>query len=495
MFVLTDTLNSIGVATILALLTISWYVVSTVYWWHRLRHIPGPLSASFSYLWLARNALNGKQLDTFLSINRKYGSLVRIGPKELITDDPEVIKYMSGVKSKYRKSTWYTGSAFNPNHSAMFTLLDPAAHDRVKAQVGPVYSGRDNPNLEADVDAQINNLVNLIRRKYISVPGAGGFRPLDLAQASGFLTLDVISKISLGKTFGCLETDSDPHDFLETMAKALPAVMLTADVEPARNIVFSKLGITLLGPKETDTKGLGKIMRLANEAVRKRFRPDADREEKTMLGSFVRHGLTPTECEVEALFMFVAGSDTTSTAIRSTLLYLFSTPCAYQCLKDEIGSAVREGRVSQPITNAQAKTLPYLQTGLASKEVPPEGDTINGYFVPGGTGIGVNPFSLLRSKAAFGDDADLFRPERYLEVDEKTRIEMQRHVEFTFGYGRWACAGKPIAMMELNKVFFELLRYFDFQVVNPPSPVSTVCHGLVIDKDLLVSVAGSSIVA
>lgn len=90
------------------------------------------------------------------------------------------------------------------------------------------------------------------------------------------------------------------------------------------------------------------------------------------------------------------------------------------------------------------------------KEVPPEGDTIHGKFIPGGTSIGMNPSGLLRSKELFGADADMFRPERFLEIDKEARTKMQRDVELTFGYGRWMCAGKPIAFLELNKVYFEV---------------------------------------
>jgi cytochrome P450 len=94
--------------------------------------------------------------------------------------------------------------------------------------------------------------------------------------------------------------------------------------------------------------------------------------------------------------------------------------------------------------------------GLYPKSVPAEGDVIQGKLIPGGTAIGMNTASLLRSRAVFGEDADLFRPERFIEADEATRVGMERDIELVFGYGRWMCAGKPVAFMELNKVFFEV---------------------------------------
>ena len=65
----------------------------------------------------------------------------------------------------------------------------------------------------------------------------------------------------------------------------------------------------------------------------------------------------------------------------------------------------------------------------------------------------------------FGPDADLFRPERWFEVDKAQRAEMRRVAELVFGYGRWMCAGKMIAFMELNKVLVEVCSLAVFTVV------------------------------
>jgi cytochrome P450 len=98
-------------------------------------------------------------------------------------------------------------------------------------------------------------------------------------------------------------------------------------------------------------------------------------------------------------------------------------------------------------------------SGLLMKEVPSEGDTIDGVFVPGGTRIGHNTQGIMRRRDIFGDDADHFRPERWLNISEEKRHEMVQTSEFVFGYGRWGCSGKPVAFMELNKIYVEVCAH------------------------------------
>jgi cytochrome P450 len=203
----------------------------------------------------------------------------------------------------------------------------------------------------------------------------------------------------------------------------------------------------------------------------------------------------------------VAGSDSTANAIRTTLLCLISTPSALAALRQEIDSGVTAGRISAPIRDSEARSLPYLQavikeglrmyppaTGHNYKQVPKGGDTVYGYFLPEGTQLGVNIHCLLRCRETFGPDANVFRPERWMEAanDEDRLREMSNTVEFVFGYGKFQCMGKMIAAMELNKVLVEvslaavlsgevdgyanglewqLLRRYDFAIVNPPTPL------------------------
>lgn len=46
---------------------------------------------------------------------------------------------------------------------------------------------------------------------------------------------------------------------------------------------------------------------------------------------------------------------------------------------------------------------------------------IHGKFIPGGTTVVGLLLPAMRSAQHRGDDADMFRPERFLDVDDKTR--------------------------------------------------------------------------
>ncbi|KAF4345524.1 cytochrome P450 monooxygenase [Fusarium beomiforme] len=513
-----------GIAVSLICLLSVWLLGTTFRSWYRLRHVPGPWFAGLSYMWNGWIAYSGKQHKVFVNLDKKYGSLVRIGPEVLLTSDVELIKRISATKSSYGKSSWVDGVKFNPYHETMFAVRDPKQHDRAKARLAPAYSGRDTPDLEGAVDQQVNNLMALIRRRYLSDPANGVFRTLPLLNILSYFTLDVISRVALGKEFGCCASDSDPYRFYDGLDEHMPLMALTTDVPWIRSIMFSSTFLKYFGPRETDSHGIGPLMkvlgRVTNDNVRQRY--GQDQKEKTDMlvcaspklargvwnsitnlflsqSSFKAHGLSEGNAQSETLFMFIAGSDTTASAIRMTLFYLMSCPRVYRKLKDEIRDAIRDGKVSSPITLAQARELPYLQaviyeglrmrpvsTGQQAKEIPAGGDTINGSFIPGGTSIAINFSAILGSKALFGPDADVFRPERFLGLSSPELAEMRRNVEMTFGHGRWMCAGKPLAFMELQKVYFELLRAFDFQLTEPLSPMHSESYAVFRDFGLKV---------
>ena len=50
----------------------------------------------------------------------------------------------------------------------------------------------------------------------------------------------------------------------------------------------------------------------------------------------------------------------------------------------------------------------------------------------------------------------LFRPERWLEANGEQSHQMERSLRLAWGHGKYSCLGKNIALMNLNKAFFEV---------------------------------------
>lgn len=71
----------------------------------------------------------------------------------------------------------------------------------------------------------------------------------------------------------------------------------------------------------------------------------------------------------------------------------------------------------------------HANTGLILERIVPEGGTtIDGHTIPVGTVIGVNAWVIHRNKKVFGEDVDVFRPERWLEADEENLVEMHKNL-------------------------------------------------------------------
>lgn len=72
--------------------------------------------------------------------------------------------------------------------------------------------------------------------------------------------------------------------------------------------------------------------------------------------------------------------------------------------------------------------------------VPDGGFEVDGHYLPAGSTIGANPWVIHQNKEVYGDDVNVFRPERWLKEDNG---DMYRFF-FAFGAGARVCLGKNI---------------------------------------------------
>jgi cytochrome P450 len=131
-----------------------------------------------------------------------------------------------------------------------------------------------------------------------------------------------------------------------------------------------------------------------------------------------------------------AGGGTTAAALTALIYEIAKNHEAYSRLFKELQAA----KLSEFATWAECQNLSYLDACIRETErlhppvgmhleriVPAEGAVICGKFLKGGTVVGMNPWVVNRDIAVFGEDADIWRPDRWLGSAE-SRNRMQKTV-------------------------------------------------------------------
>ncbi|KAK4099124.1 cytochrome P450 [Parathielavia hyrcaniae] len=498
---------------------VALYLIRTVVSYHTLRHFRGPWGSGFSKLQYDIKAYTGEAHSWFREVNEKYGPIARIKPNSLITSSADVWTHVNS-KPGYKRSEWYfTAMRVEYQRDHIVSQADTKLHDERRKQIAPGYSGRENLELESSIDDRLLEFLDLIRTKYLSNtnPSTGLVTPMDLSKKIQYFTMDVISTLGMGRSFGMLRADVDIDHYVRSSEEGLRLVNTLSALRLTWLAQAPVVG-RLLGPRPTDAAGFGAMMGACFRAVDERLREteggrDGEHDKRRdMLASFIRHGLGPDDLKSEVFETLIAGSDTTAGALRAIMLYVMTNKRVCVKLQEEIDRAVGEGKVGGDekgvvISFAAAKQLPYLQAvikeglrvfppvrNILPKDVPAGGDTVvvdgKPVFLPGGVDISISVLAMHRDKKLYGEDADLFRPERWFEPDLDRLAAMMKVHDLSFGHGRWQCLGKIVAQMELNKAVFELFRYFDWAIVNPVKPWDAMnTLGLFVINDFLVQVS------
>lgn len=159
-----------------------------------------------------------------------------------------------------------------------------------------------------------------------------------------------------------------------------------------------------------------------------------------------------------------AGSDSTASTMQSFCHHVLRSPETYSRIKSELDSATASGSLSTFPQWSEVQALPFFQACLKeamrvrpavglniTRLVPPEGAEIDGQRFPGGTRVALNGWVLHRDRQIFGEDADVFRPERWLEGGEGKAKEMERYM-FQFGGGSHLCKSRSPALPSLIRL-------------------------------------------
>lgn len=486
-----------------------------------VRSYPGPFFAKFSDLWLGYVSKMGHRSEVVHEVHKRYGPVVRIAPNHISIADPEALGTVYGHGTGTLKSDFY--DAFVSIHRGVFNTRDRADHTRKRKIIAHVFSQKSvlefEPSLKLYVTQLIgkwDHLCDQAGKGLSGNDGQGGWEGkngrlyLDALPWANYLAFDIIGDLAYGEPFGMVEASRDialaPKNYSAAGQKAvmesygkdkidseihyIPAVeilngrgefSMSMGVLPPywRPIVKHLPGYRFGG---TCVKNLAGI---AIMAVAKRLANPTDRADLLNKLQSARDSdgkpMPKTELTAEAQTLLIAGSDTTSNSTCAIIYYLAANQHAQEKLQKELDEQL--GTEDELVaTSEQIKRLPYLDACINEalrihstsakglpRLVPKGGLTVVGQFFPEGTILSVPTYTIHRDVNVWGEDVEVFRPERWLEGDATVM-----HKTFNaFSVGPRACVGRNLAILELQIIIASLLRRYHYVLERADQTLET----------------------
>ncbi|KAF3036352.1 hypothetical protein E8E12_008017 [Didymella heteroderae] len=284
------------------------------------------------------------------------------------------------------------------------------------------------------------------------------------------LTFDMIGLCAFGFRFNNFYLPK-PHPFVGQMAN----VLLECGRRSNRLSVENKLRIFSATKLNGD---IAKMHALCNEIIADRVanpRPDAQDLLNTMLNGVdpkTGEKMTQESTRYNMVTFLVAGHETTSGTLGFLFYHLLKNPEKYLRAQHEVDELLGDG----PLEPKHIPQLVYLKfaiyetlrfmgpIGLNSKHALKPTKIAGKYQVEPDSQIFMNLRGLHHDPKIWGGDADIFRPERFLDGQWE---KLPKNAWKPFGDGERACIGRQFAEQEMIMVVALILQKFQVELADP----------------------------
>ncbi|KAL6154831.1 hypothetical protein ACJQWK_01334 [Exserohilum turcicum] len=155
-------------------------------YFHPLSHIPGPLLAKLTSLWLYYHAYVGDEASTIHKLHQQYGPYVRVSPTEVDLSDADGIPAIYVSKRGFPKANCYANFDID-GHKTLFSTTDTEYRSPRAKAVVPLFSTkalRENERaIWGCVDRMVDRLVEEAKTK----------RPVNVLNLTRSLAVDAVS--------------------------------------------------------------------------------------------------------------------------------------------------------------------------------------------------------------------------------------------------------------------------------------------------------------
>ncbi|KAF2676845.1 cytochrome P450 family protein [Lentithecium fluviatile CBS 122367] len=459
---------------------------------HPLAKYPGPLLGKITDWYSVIRSLRGDRHIHFLRLHEKHGTFVRFGPNRISVNTAEGLQKIYGTKANTNKSNYYNvfDEVFKGDSS--LTTIDNQLHAKKKRTVSVALSESSIRSMEELILRNIRSFCESLGQKTsgsaASTPDGEDrwSEPRDLTDWADYLAFDIMSDICFSSSFNMLHSTGNRY-ILEMLPKGVNGL----------NVCGWMPALLRFGIGDWFYPGLSKNLQryeaFARQQSTKRLALGNDTGHHDVFSHLLlanknsKSGapvFSPSDLVAETSLLITGGSDTTATAIASTLFYLMHYPKALARLQAEVRPRFSSLESIRPGTNLstcrwlracidEAMRITPGVPGLLPRRVLAEGVTIAGEWFAPGTDLGVPHYAIHHNEALY-PDSFAYRPERWIigcssdsadgHVTSAEEVAKAESGFCAFSIGQRGCVGKALAMKELMVTIARLVWLYDMRL-------------------------------
>ncbi|PIA95983.1 Cytochrome P450 3A9 [Cercospora beticola] len=464
-----------------------------------LRHVPGP-KGGLPLLGHAMAEFEHPAGATFLDWMKQIPNdgLIRYrGPlheNTLFVAGPNALQEVLVTRAYEFEKPPKIRDALRPSLGNGLLFLEEDSHKFVRKNLMPLFGFRQIKALYSLFWEKSTKLTQALSQHVAeSAELDGKTSVVDISQWSTKVTLDIIGLAAMGRDFRTLENHDDP------LVRAYEELL-----EPTleRKLLFAA---QVFGPGDL-VRSLPIPAAVRNKSIRKNLRDTCyqlvydkrqvivtePEDQKDILALCIRSNNFSDEQIVDQLLTFLAaGHETTATVLSWTSYLLARHPDVQTALRQEIRALIASS--TQTMSDSELSTAleaAPLLNGVCNESlrlyptIPlmsrsnPKPMTLLGHEIPAGTRFTICPAAVNRSPEFWGNNAEQFVPERWIDTTENgikrpnySGGASSNYAFLTFNHGPRSCIGQGFARAELRCLLAALVGSFEMMMVHPGEEV------------------------
>ncbi|KUI55449.1 hypothetical protein VP1G_02774 [Cytospora mali] len=412
-----------------------------------LAKLPGPWHSKFTDVVLTKHWLQATRPKYVHELHEKYGPVVRLSPYEVDLIDIPAVKEIHAVKATYVKAPFYK-EVSGPGVEDMFNTTDVQFHRRHRRLLGGPFSESSLKIFHPVVERRIDLTMQRIAEESATRGAA------DIFKWFLFMATDIIGELTFGESFKMTESGKK-NAYISTLEKASSVFGVRSTFPRLSKLAARGVPIPGFGDNSEVIHGITKYAKESLDRYKRLLEKDPENPVPTLFTRLFKgeedDTMSYTEIRHDAQLYIIAGSDTTAVS----LVYLVWQVCRHPEVRKRLLAELQQ--LPEDYTDSDLVHLPYLNqvinetlrtngpvpSGLP-RSVPPGGSNLGGYYIPGGTTVCTQSYSLHRNPDVFPDPLK-FDPDRWVSPTRDMKDSFM-----PFGGGSRICIGLHLARLELR---------------------------------------------